>query len=183
MDAIPRAPAASSTIMLVEDDPATRHMLSELLTALGHGVVTAESAEKAVALLDAISPDLVITDVHMGAMSGIELCARIKSDPRYELTPVVVLTAIADVDARVAGLAAGADDFFAKPVDFNELGARLRALLRVKGLLGQLERAEGVITTLALTIEARDPYTAGHCDRLARYGVAVGEALERGRRP
>ena len=161
MDAISRPPAASSTIMLVEDDPATRRMLSELLTALGHGVVTAESAEKAVALLDAISPDLVITDVHMGAMSGIELCARIKSDARYELTPVVVLTAIADVDARVAGLAAGADDFFAKPVDFNELGARLGALLRVKGLLGQLERAEGVITTLALTIEARDPYTGG----------------------
>jgi len=177
MDAILRAPAELSTIMVVEDDPAIRHVLSELLTALGHGVVTAESAEKAVALLDVISPDLVITDVHMGAMSGIELCARIKSDPRYELTPVVVLTAIADIDARVAGLAAGADDFFPKPVDFNELRARLGALLRVKGLLDQLERAEGVITTLALTIEARDTYTAGHCDRLARYAVAVGEAL------
>ena len=98
-----------------------------LTTALGHGVVTAESAEKAVTLLDVISPDLLITDVHMGAMSGIELCARIKSDPRYELTPVVVLTAVADIDARVAGLAAGADDFFPKPVDFNELRARLGA--------------------------------------------------------
>jgi len=178
MDAILRAPAELSTIMIVEDDPAIRNVLSELLTALGHGVVTAESAEKAVALLEVISPDLVITDVRMGAMSGIELCARIKSDPRYELTPVVVLTAIADIDARVAGLAAGADDFFHKPVDFNELRARLAALLRVKGLLDQLERAEGVITTLALTIEARDPYTAGHCDRLARYAVAVGEALQ-----
>jgi putative two-component system response regulator len=177
MDAIMRAPAGLSTIMVVEDDPAIRHVLSELLTALGHGVVTAESAEKAVALLDVISPDLVITDVHMGAMSGIELCARIKSDPRYELTPVVVLTAVADIDARVAGLAAGADDFFPKPVDFNELRARLGALLRVKGLLDQLERAEGVITTLALTIEARDTYTAGHCDRLSRYAVAVGEVL------
>jgi DNA-binding response OmpR family regulator len=147
--------------------PATWRTLSELLTALGHGVVTAESAEKAVALLDVISPDLVITDVHMGAMSGIELCARIKSDPRYELTPVVVLTAIADIDARVAGLAAGADDFFPKPVDFNELRARLGALLRVKAAR-PAERARA-ITTLALTIEARDP-TAGHCDRLKRYG-------------
>jgi putative two-component system response regulator len=172
-----RIPTEISTIMVVEDDPAIRHVLSELLTGLGHGVVTAESAEKAVALLDVISPDLVITDVHMGAMSGIELCARIKSDPRYELTPVVVLTAVADIDARVAGLAAGADDFFPKPVDFNELRARLGALLRVKGLLDQLERAEGVITTLALTIEARDTYTAGHCDRLSRYAVAIGEAM------
>ncbi len=177
MEAIARVSSELATIMVVEDDPAIRQVLSELLGALGHGVVTAESAEKAIALLDVISPDLVITDVHMGAMSGIELCARLKSDPRYELLPVVVLTAVADVDARVAGLAAGADDFFPKPVDFNELRTRVSALLRVKGLLDQLESAEGVITTLALTIEARDTYTAGHCDRLARYAVAVGEAL------
>jgi putative two-component system response regulator len=174
---VTRPIADLATILVVEDDPAIRHVLFELLTAIGHNVVTAESAEQAVGLLDVIAPDLVLTDVHMGAMSGIELCGRIKKDPRYELTPVVVLTAVSDIDARVAGLAAGADDFFPKPVDFNELRARVGALLRVKALLDQLERAEGVITTLALTIEARDSYTGGHCDRLARYAVAVGEAL------
>lgn len=177
MEASARTLTELSTVLVVEDDPAVRYVLAELLGTLGHGVVTAESAEKALALLDVISPDLVITDVHLGGMNGIELCARIKSDPRYELTPVVVLTAVADVDARVAGLAAGADDFFPKPVDFKELRTRVAALLRVKGLLDQLERAEGVITTLALTIEARDTYTAGHCERLSRYAVAVGERL------
>jgi putative two-component system response regulator len=110
-------------------------------------------------------------------MSGIELCARLKADPRYELMPVVILTAVGDLEGRVAGLAAGADDFFTKPVAFVELRTRLAALLRVRLLLSQLERAEAVITTLALTIEARDPYTLGHCDRLSRYAVAVGEAL------
>jgi putative two-component system response regulator len=89
----------------------------------------------------------------------------------------VILTAVGDLEARVAGLSAGADDFFTKPVEFVELRTRLAALLRVKLLLGQLERAEVVITTLALTIEARDPYTLGHCDRLSRYAVALGEAL------
>jgi putative two-component system response regulator len=171
------APGEAATIMVVEDDPAIRHVLGDLLSTLGHRVMAAESAEKALTLLDVVSPDLVITDVHLGAMSGIELCARLKSDPRYELTPVVVLTAVSEIDVRVAGLAAGADDFFPKPVDFNELRTRVNALLRVKALLDQLERAEGVITTLALTIEARDTYTSGHCERLARYGVAVGEAL------
>jgi putative two-component system response regulator len=122
-------------------------------------------------------PDLVLTDVNLGAMSGIELCARLKVDPRYQFTPVVILTAVSDLDVRVAGLAAGADDFFPKPVDFVELRARVAALLRVKLLLDQLERAEGVITTLALTIEARDTYTSGHCERLARYAVAVGQTL------
>jgi putative two-component system response regulator len=91
--------------------------------------------------------------------------------------PVVILTAVGDLEARVAGLAAGADDFFTKPVAFVELRTRLGALLRVRLLLSQLERAEAVITTLALTIEARDPYTLGHCDRLSRYAVAVGEGL------
>jgi cyclic di-GMP phosphodiesterase len=105
----------------------------------------------------------VLTDVLLGAISGGELCARVKADPRYELTPVVILTAEGELDARVAGLAAGVDAFFTKPVEVIELRTRLAALLRVKTLLDQLERAEAVITTLALTIEARDPYTLGHC--------------------
>ncbi|HUM17972.1 MAG TPA: HD domain-containing phosphohydrolase [Candidatus Nitrosotalea sp.] len=165
------------TILLVEDEPHIRDVISGLLGTLGYRLLMAASAEQALDALNVVSPDMVVTDVHLGAMSGIELCARLKADPRYELMPVVILTAVGDLEARVAGLAAGADAFFTKPVEFVELRTRLTALLRVKMLLGQLERAEAVITTLALTIEARDPYTLGHCDRLSRYGVAVGEAL------
>ena len=165
------------TILVVEDDPRIREILSGLLGALGYRLLMAVSAEQALDALNVVRPDLVLTDVHLGAMNGIELCARLKADPRYELMPVVILTSASDLQARVAGLAAGADDFFTKPVEFVELRTRLAALLRVKMLLGQLERAESVITTLALTIEARDPYTLGHCDRLSRYAVALGEAL------
>ena len=165
------------TILVVEDEPHIRDVLAGLLGALGYRLLMAVSAEQALDVLNVVSPDLVLTDVHLGAMSGIELCARLKADPRYELMPVVILTAVGDLEARVAGLAAGADDFFTKPVEFVELRTRLAALLRVKMLLGQLERAEAVITTLALTIEARDPYTLGHCDRLSRYAVALGQAL------
>jgi putative two-component system response regulator len=122
-------------------------------------------------------PDLILTDVHMRAMSGVELCKTVKADPRFQLTPVIVLTGVADVEARVTALAAGADDFFAKPVDPTELRTRVGVLLRVKGLVDQLDRAEAVITTLGATIEARDPYTGGHCERLARYAVTLGQAL------
>jgi putative two-component system response regulator len=165
------------SILVVEDDPHIREVLAGLLGALGYRLLMAASAEQALETLEVVSPDLVLTDVHLGAMSGIELCARLKADARYELTPVVILTAVGDLEARVAGLAAGADAFFTKPVEFVELRTRLSALLRVKTLLDQLERAETVITTLALTIEARDPYTLGHCDRLSRYAVSVGDAL------
>lgn len=164
-------------ILVVEDDAPLREVLAEQLGALGYRVLTAPSAEAALEVLDGTTPDLVLTDVYMGGMSGVELCRRLKADPRFQLTPVVILTAVADLDARVAGLAAGADDFFAKPVDFVELETRVRVLLQVKFLLDQLERAEGVITTLGRTIELRDPYTAGHCERLARFAGALGEAL------
>jgi len=163
--------------MVVEDDPAVRRVLGDQLSGFGYHVIEAASGEQALDSLNVVAPDLIVTDVHMGAMSGIELCQRVKSDPRYEFTPVVMLTAVSDLSARLAGLGAGADDFFPKPVDFTELRTRIAALLRVKILLDQLERAEGVITTLALTIEARDTYTGGHCDRLAHYASAVGEAL------
>jgi putative two-component system response regulator len=164
-------------VLVVEDDPLLREALEAQLDALGLLVTSAESAEAALALLDQAPVDLIITDVHMGAMSGVELCVRVKADPRFQLTPVIILTAVSDLEARVAGLEAGADDFFAKPFNFVELRTRVGALLRVKGLLDELERAEGIIRTLGLTIEARDVYTAGHCQRLAGYAMALGAAL------
>lgn len=170
-------PAGAETILVVDDDRWMREILTEYLTEFGYGVVPVDSAEAALAILDHMIPDLILTDVRMGAMDGIQLCAHLKKDPKFQLIPVILLAAVADLDARVAGLAAGADDFFAKPCNFIELQTRVAALLRVKFLLAQLERAEGVITTLGLTIEARDPYTAGHCGRLARYAVALGHAL------
>jgi putative two-component system response regulator len=166
-----------ATILVVEDDARIRDVLTEQLTILGYTVVSAASAEEALQRVEEPTPDLVLTDVHMGGMSGVELCATLKRDQRFQLTPVIILTGQSDLKARVAGLAAGADDFFAKPFDLLEIRTRVAALLRVKFLLDQLERAESVITTLGLTIEARDPYTAGHCERLARYAVGLGKAL------
>ena len=174
----PPAPTSDwATILVVEDEATIRQVLIDLLGSFGYHVVGAESAEKAIDLLNVVAPDLVVSDVHLGAMSGVELCKHVKSDPRHQFTPVVLLTAVFDLEARVAGLAAGADDFFPKPVDFAELRTRVVALLRVKQLLDQLEHVEKIITTLALTIEARDRYTSGHCERLARYAVAIGGAL------
>jgi putative two-component system response regulator len=169
--------AGEPTIMLVEDDTEVRELLQDQLSTLGYGTVPARSAEEALELLRQTTPDLLITDVRMSGMNGIDLCAKLKADPQRALIPVVILTAVADLDARVAGLAAGADDFFEKPCNFLELRTRLGVLLRVKSLIDQLERAETVITSLGLTIEARDPYTYGHCARLSRYAVALGCVL------
>ena len=170
-------PVSGRTILVVDDEPDVREMLHDQLVHLGYVVRTAASAEAALKDVELVAPDLVLTDVHMKGVSGVELCRRLKADPRFAFTPVVIVTAVTDLDARVAGLAAGADDFFGKPFELTELSTRVGALLRVKMLLDQLERAEGLIVTLGATIEARDHYTAGHCERLAAYAVALGRAL------
>jgi cyclic di-GMP phosphodiesterase len=164
-------------ILVVDDDVALGTIVAEGLADLGYQVARAESAEEALESVAQAVPDLILTDVHMRGMTGVDLCARVKATPALRLTPVVLLTALSDLDARVAGLAAGADDFFAKPFNFIELRTRVAALLRVKTLVDQLEHAENILVTLGLTIEARDSYTAGHCLRLGRYATAVGRAL------
>jgi len=165
-------------ILVVDDEPDVREMLRDQLAHLGYLVRTAASAEAALDDIEIVAPDLILTDVHMHGISGIELCRRLKADPRFTLTPVVILTAVTDLDARVTGLAAGADDFFGKPFELTELSTRVGVLLRVKTLLENLERAEEVIVALGATIEARDVYTSGHCERLSAYAVALGHALE-----
>jgi len=168
---------AQATILVVDDELTVRETLEDYLTTYGYRIVTAASAEAALEVLERSAVDLILTDVHMRSMSGVELCARLKGEARFQFTPIVLLTAHTDLEARVAGLAAGADDFFAKPVEFAELRTRVAVLLRVKALLDQREQAENVIKTLGETIEARDPYTGGHCQRLARYALALGRAL------
>ena len=108
---------------------------------------------------------------------GFEVCRQIKRDPATRLIPVVLITGLHDLEDRIKGIDAGADDFLAKPFNFDELTARVRALMRLKRFTDDLDSAESVITSLALTIEARDRYTEGHCERLAQYSTALGAEL------
>jgi putative two-component system response regulator len=122
--------------------------------------------------------------------SGFTICRTFKQHLAMRLTPIVLLTGLNDRNARLEGIEAGADDFLAKPFDAAELTARMASLVRLKRYTDELESAESIIQSLALTIEARDAYTNGHCQRLADYGTALGrqigldpdqiEALDRG---
>ena len=170
---MPRTPVA----LIVDDEEDVRSLLEECLVTQGYHPLSAASGEDAVRLLESVVPNVVLTDVDMPGMNGVALTRYIKSHPELRLVPVVILTGIADLHARIAGLEAGADDFFAKPVDLLELGTRLAALARTKALIDELEHAERIIRALGLTIEARDPYTGGHCARLAEHAAAVGLAM------
>jgi putative two-component system response regulator len=113
----------------------------------------------------------------MPHLNGFEACARIKNNPETYLIPVVLITALRDKQDRIEGIKAGADDFLTRPVDRAELLARVRSLLTLKHRTDELERAESVLFSLARSIEGKDPYTHGHCERLSDYSARLGEHL------
>jgi putative two-component system response regulator len=167
----------SGAILVVDDEAASREGLMGLLSAYGFNVQAAPDGHSALELLPHFQPDLVLLDVVMPELNGFEVCRQLKNNPDTRLTPVVLITALSETQDRVRGLEAGADDFLSKPIDLSELLARVRSLLSLKVFTDELERAESVLFALACSIEAKDPYTEGHCRRLSDYSAELGERI------
>ncbi|MEZ5317034.1 MAG: response regulator [Vicinamibacterales bacterium] len=165
------------TILVVDDTDATLRLLERLLAADGHRVLTASNGDEAVALARAGGPDVVLMDVRMPVRDGFAACRALKHDAATQLIPVVLMTGSAEPEDRIRAIESGADDFLTKPVDRAELRARVRSLLRLKRHTDELDSAGAMLLSLALTIEARDPYTVDHCHRLAAYACALGADL------
>ncbi|MEQ8716017.1 MAG: response regulator transcription factor [Acidimicrobiales bacterium] len=120
--------STSSVILVVEDDRGVRESLGVVLTHEGYSVELAESGEAGLAVVDAVRPDVVVLDLNLGGISGLDVCRRLRD--RDDTVPVLMLTARDDIADRVAGLDAGADDYLTKPFALDELLARVRAMLR-----------------------------------------------------
>lgn len=164
-------------ILLVDDNPDNLMLLRVLLSNRGYDVLTAGTAEQAKDMIGGHPPDLILLDVILPGRSGYELCRELKDDPATRLIPVVLITGLSEPEDRVRGIQAGADDFLNKPIFAEELYARVNSLLKLKEFTDELENAEAVLFALALGVEARDPYTGNHCQRLARFASDLGRHL------
>ena len=165
-------------ILVVDDNEANAYLMKELLASRGYDVSTAGNAQDAEwQMRDGHQPDLILLDVIMPGKSGYDFCRELKEDPLTRLVPVVMITGLSEREDKVRGIEAGADDFLNKPIFPEELFARVKSLLKLKEFTDELESAEAVLCTLGRSVEARDPYTEGHCERLARYASLLGEHL------
>jgi class 3 adenylate cyclase len=129
----------SGRILVVDDQRANVEVLAGVLTARGYEVLTATDGEAALEQVRQGNPDLVVSDILMPQMDGYELCRRLRSEPVTTLLPVILVTSLDPLQERVNGIDAGADDFLSKPVNWDELFARVRSLLRIKRLQDEVK--------------------------------------------
>ena len=168
----------SGKVLVVDDYEPNLRGLGLLLERADYAVLTATNGRDALDIVKRERPDLVLLDVLMPGISGLDVCAELKRSDETRLTPVVLISGQQERQTRLAGLEAGADDFLNKPIDPEELQTRVRSLMRLKRLTDDLDSAASLFLTLGRIIEARDPCTEGHCERLTDYATALGRQLD-----
>ena len=165
------------SILVVDDNVVNAALLKELLVSRGYPTVAVQNAAAAEAEIAREAPDLILLDVVMPGKTGYELCRELKEDSKTRLIPIVMITGLSAREDRLKGIESGADDFLTKPICPEELFARVNSLLKLKEFTDELETADSVLCTLGLSVEARDPYTEGHCERLAHNAADLGRFL------
>lgn len=129
-------------ILCVDDEPKNLTLLEALLVPRGYEVILAENGEKALAQVETDPPDLILLDIIMPNMSGFEVLQKLRSDEKTRLIPVVMVTALNEMEDRVKAIEAGCDDFISKPFDKIELLARVKSLIRISYYRRQLDEKE-----------------------------------------
>ena len=138
------------------------------MAALGYDVVTASDGEEALAVAKETQPDLILLDIMMPKIDGIEVCRRLRADSSFPFVPIVMVTAKADAKDVVAGLEAGGDEYLSKPVDHNALAARVKSMLRIKNLHDTVQAQAAELAEWNRTLERRVAEQVAEVERLGR---------------
>jgi diguanylate cyclase (GGDEF)-like protein len=138
----PYDPDASARILIVDDHEDNVELLRARLESWGFETLCARDGAEALATIESRLPDLVLLDIMMPKIDGIEVARRVKNNPDLPFIPIIMQTALDSTENKVEGLEAGADDYITKPIDFPELKARVKSMLRIKRLQEEIEERE-----------------------------------------
>ncbi len=162
---------------MVDDDPGQLELQAEILREIPDAsILTARSGEEALAVMQRHALDLLLLDKRLPDISGDELLRVIREEQGNHLLPIIMVTGMGDSENLRNSLSLGANDFIKKPFNTVELLSRAKAALEKKQLVDQLDNAESVLFTLAKMVEARDPNTGEHCNRLVKTSLILGRA-------
>jgi putative two-component system response regulator len=163
------------TVLVVDADPRSCADWGALLSDRGYDVIAARDGEAALKLCPSLRPDLILLYGLLPDMHGLEVCRRLKADPRNRLTPIILHTALGDTSDATSAFCAGADDFWGHAPAPWEALSRVHSLLQLKTYID--EQAESLLFSLAQRIEARDPFDGTHCVRVSNNAVRFGKSL------
>jgi class 3 adenylate cyclase len=155
-------------ILIVDDNDTNRDILDARLRVHGYDLLQAADGEQAIDVAREHLPDLILLDVMMPKLDGIEVCRRLKSDPALPFTPIILVTAKSDSKDVVAGLEAGADEYLTKPIDQTALVARVKSVLRLKALHDQVQTQAADLATWNQTLEQRVAAQVAEIERTGR---------------
>lgn len=164
-------------VLIVDDNSTNIELIKKHLHGSCYDFEGVLNGHDALEKLRSWSPDLVLLDLMMPGMSGYEVCKTIKGDKDLRFIPVIIITALSDLDDKLKAIDMGADDFLIKPFNKLELATRIRSLLRLKSVFDDLDTSENILFTLARALEAKDKYTRGHSERVARYSRMLAKAI------
>jgi putative two-component system response regulator len=164
-------------VLAVDDNEQNLLLLEEYLWSWGYDVVLARDGAEAVDLYPKHDPAIIVLDVMMPNVDGYEACSRIKSSPAGRTIPILMLTALTGTEDKIRALQCGADDFLNKPINREELRARIRSLIKIRNLRKELDSSENIIMTLTTALESKDARTIGHVHRVASYAAHLCDKL------
>ena len=140
--------SAKPKILIADDEPSIRELLEQVLIAEGFEVVLATDGKDALQQILACNPDVILLDIRMPKLDGVTLCKALRVYKETEHTPIIMLTAYNTREHLEQSMAAGADDFLAKPFEVTELRIRVRAMLKLKHVSNELERLQQYIESI-----------------------------------
>jgi cyclic di-GMP phosphodiesterase len=164
-------------LLIVDDDEKNRKLLKAMISPLKYNIFLVDSGESALQMVKKHEFDLILLDAMMPGLDGFEVCKILKKSEETWKIPIIMVTALDDMESKVKGIEAGVDDFIIKPPVKEEIIARIKSLVKLRQINRNYTSIENVLLSMANAVEAKDSYTQGHTERVSILAEKLGRSM------